>query len=116
VIYSIETAAGTVMAGDCAFKYENIEEGRPLGIAESIIEGQETYRRIRKEAAIFLPLYDPCDSNALPEGTDCLAVEPRRLRPPSREGANPRKLPPSSARLAGRWVAQVKFKRYSSLA
>jgi hypothetical protein len=68
VIYSIETAAGTVMAGDCAFKYENIEEGRPLGIAESIIEGQETYRRIRKEAAIFLPLYDPVIQTRYPRG------------------------------------------------
>jgi hypothetical protein len=58
VVYSIDTAAGTVMIGDCAFKYQNLE-GHPLGIAESLMEGERAYRRIRSEAAIFLPLYDP---------------------------------------------------------
>ena len=67
VVYSIDTAAGTVMAGDCAFKYENIE-GHPLGIAESIIEGEKAYSRIRKESAIFLPLYDPAIQTRYPRG------------------------------------------------
>ena len=67
VVYSINTAAGSVMAGDCAFKYENLE-GHPLGIAESIIEGQKTYSRIRKEAAIFLPIYDPAIQTRYPGG------------------------------------------------
>jgi hypothetical protein len=67
VVYSINTAVGTVMAGDCAFKYENLE-AHPLGIAESIIEGEKTYCRIRKEAAIFLPLYDPAIQTRYPGG------------------------------------------------
>jgi hypothetical protein len=67
MVYTIETAVGTVMAGDCAFKYENLD-GHPLGIAESIIEGEKTYRRIRKEAAIFLPLYDPAIQARYPGG------------------------------------------------
>jgi hypothetical protein len=67
MVYTIETVVGTVMAGDCAFKYENLD-GHPLGIAESIIEGEKTYHRIRKEAAIFLPLYDPAIQTRYPSG------------------------------------------------
>lgn len=58
VVYSFETDTGLVMTGDCAMKYGNID-GHPLGIAESILEGKVAYRRIRREAKIFLPLYDP---------------------------------------------------------
>ena len=58
VVYSVDTDAGVVMIGDCAMKYENVA-GHPLGIAESIQEGQTAYKRIRDEANIFLPLYDP---------------------------------------------------------
>lgn len=67
VVYSIDTSAGTVMVGDCAFKYKNLE-GLPLGIAESVMEGERAYRRIRKEATIFLPLYDPEIQSRYPNG------------------------------------------------
>jgi hypothetical protein len=67
VVYSIETAKGTIMAGDCAFKYKNLD-GHPLGIAESIIEGEKSYRRIREQAGIFLPLYDPEIQSRFPGG------------------------------------------------
>ena len=67
VVYSIDTAAGTVMVGDCAFKYKNLE-GHPIGIAESVMEGEKAYSRIRKEADIFLPLYDPEIQNRYPGG------------------------------------------------
>jgi glyoxylase-like metal-dependent hydrolase (beta-lactamase superfamily II) len=58
MVFSVETTAGVVMIGDCAMKYENVA-GHPLGIAESLLEGSTAYQRIRKEASIFLPLYDP---------------------------------------------------------
>lgn len=57
--YAIDTARGTVIASDCFFKYPNIEENIPLGIMESLDECMTAYKRIRKEADILLPLYDP---------------------------------------------------------
>lgn len=67
MVYSIETSAGVVMAGDCAFKYGNLA-GHPLGIAESLPEGDAAYRRIRANAAHFIPLYDPEVLSRYPEG------------------------------------------------
>ena len=58
LVYSVDTDAGVVMIGDCAMKYENLV-GPPLGIAESLLEGATAYKRIKREASIFLPLYDP---------------------------------------------------------
>jgi glyoxylase-like metal-dependent hydrolase (beta-lactamase superfamily II) len=58
MLYSIDTANGTVGVSDCAFKYKNVE-GHPLGIGESLEEGYIAYTRIRKEIRHFIPLYDP---------------------------------------------------------
>lgn len=60
--YAIETARGTVIASDCFFKYPNIEKMVPLGIMESLDECMQAYARIKKEADILLPLYDPAAS------------------------------------------------------
>ncbi len=57
--YVIKTARGTVIASDCFFKYGNVEEMHPLGILESMEECFRTYERLRREADILLPLYDP---------------------------------------------------------
>jgi hypothetical protein len=58
MVYEIATASGIVAVGDCAFKYGNLE-GIPLGIGESLEEGHRAYERIRRQAAHFIPLYDP---------------------------------------------------------
>ncbi len=58
MVYSIDTGSGIVDVGDCAFKYGNLD-GHPLGIGESLAEGDRAYRRIRAESAHFVPLYDP---------------------------------------------------------
>lgn len=58
VVYSVDTDKGVVMIGDCAMKYENLD-GPPLGIAESLLEASTAYKRIKREASIFLPLYEP---------------------------------------------------------
>lgn len=55
----IDTAKGKVVASDCFFKYRNVEGMIPLGIMESLEECMRAYERIRKEASILLPLYDP---------------------------------------------------------
>jgi hypothetical protein len=57
--YRIETAKGRVVFSDCFFKYRNIEDNIPLGIQESMEETLRAYDRIRKEADIALPMYDP---------------------------------------------------------
>lgn len=57
--YVIETERGKVIASDCFFKYPNIEKMIPLGIMESLDECMGAYARIKQEADILLPLYDP---------------------------------------------------------
>ncbi len=59
VAYVIETVRGRVLASDCFFKYRNVEEMIPLGIMESLEECMGAYARIRREADLLLPLYDP---------------------------------------------------------
>jgi glyoxylase-like metal-dependent hydrolase (beta-lactamase superfamily II) len=55
----IDTAAGTVILTDCFFKYGNIENNRYLGVMESMMEADATWKRIRKEADIYASIYDP---------------------------------------------------------
>jgi glyoxylase-like metal-dependent hydrolase (beta-lactamase superfamily II) len=57
--YVIDSAKGNVVVSDCFFKYKNVESMIPLGIMESLEECMRAYDRIRKEADILLPLYDP---------------------------------------------------------
>jgi hypothetical protein len=59
IAVKIATKKGAVIASDCFFKYENVEKMRPLGINESLEECLVAYHRIRREASILLPLYDP---------------------------------------------------------
>lgn len=59
VVYVIDTAKGAVAVSDCVFKYKNIEEMEPLGIQESLEEFHRASDRIKREAAIFIPLYEP---------------------------------------------------------
>lgn len=60
MVFFIETAsAGRVAVTDCCFKYGNIEQMHPLGIMENLQECMAAYQRIRKEADIVIPLYDP---------------------------------------------------------
>jgi hypothetical protein len=66
--YCIETAQGVVVASDAYFKYRNIEADHPLGVGESLAECHVTYNRVRREADIVLPLYDPEVLKRFPEG------------------------------------------------
>lgn len=58
MVFNVATREGVVAAGDCAFKYQNVE-GHPLGIAESLAEGHTAYLRIKRTSDHFIPLYDP---------------------------------------------------------
>ncbi len=68
IAVEIDTVKGKVIASDCAFHYANVEESRPLGIAESIIEAHAAYEYIRREADHFIPIYDPAVQERYPEG------------------------------------------------
>ncbi|PYV18804.1 MAG: hypothetical protein DMG21_03720 [Acidobacteria bacterium] len=57
--YFIETPRGRVAVTDCCFKYGNLEKMHPLGIMESLRECLEAYERLRHEADLVIPLYDP---------------------------------------------------------
>ncbi|HEX6514346.1 MAG TPA: hypothetical protein VF049_02140 [Nocardioidaceae bacterium] len=65
---AIDTDEGTVVASDCFFRYENVTENRPLGINESMAETLAAYARIRAEADILVPLYDPRVFDRHPKG------------------------------------------------
>jgi hypothetical protein len=65
---AIPTATGTVVASDCFFRFENVTESRPLGINESLEEILTAYERIRDEADVLIPLYDPRVFDLHPHG------------------------------------------------
>ena len=59
MVYLVDTAIGRVAMTDTVFHYGNLEDMRPLGINESMEEVFTTYARLKREADIVIPLYDP---------------------------------------------------------
>ena len=59
IAVAIDTDKGTIILTDAFFKYGNIENGRYLGVMESMIEADATWARIRKEADVVASIYDP---------------------------------------------------------
>jgi hypothetical protein len=59
VAVEIESTAGVVVASDSFFYYENVEEGRLLGINENMYEALATNERALRVADHLVPLYDP---------------------------------------------------------
>ena len=55
----VETEKGTALMTDCFFKYGNIEQGRYLGVMESMMEADATWARIRREGQLLASIYDP---------------------------------------------------------
>lgn len=55
----VPTAAGRVALTDAIFHYRNYEESIPLGLSESVEEHHRLYARLRREADLVLPLYEP---------------------------------------------------------
>jgi len=56
---SVVTEQGCVILGDCFFTYDNLEKNIPIGWAENHHEIYAAYARVREQADIALPLYDP---------------------------------------------------------
>ncbi|MGA7765302.1 MAG: hypothetical protein WCA27_03660 [Candidatus Sulfotelmatobacter sp.] len=59
VAVCIDTPKGTVVFSDCFFKFRNIEENIPIGAVENIDEAYHSYQRIRREATLVVPMFDP---------------------------------------------------------
>lgn len=59
LLVEVQTHRGLVILSDCAFHFANVEDSKPLGIAESIIEAHDVYQDIRSRAQHFIPLYEP---------------------------------------------------------
>jgi glyoxylase-like metal-dependent hydrolase (beta-lactamase superfamily II) len=57
--FFIETSKGVVGTTDAIFKYRNIEENIPLGLSESLEEHYKLFARMKRQAGLVLPLYDP---------------------------------------------------------
>lgn len=64
----IATAKGAVVMGDCFFTYDNLEKNIPIGWAENLHEIYAAYDRVRREADIAVPLYDPAVLERFPGG------------------------------------------------
>lgn len=65
---NIETESGTVIFSDVMFYYDNIDKDHPIGIMESLEECKDAYKRIRQQADIIVPLYDPAVLERHPDG------------------------------------------------
>jgi hypothetical protein len=55
----VDTSKGQVVFSDSVFKYDNVEKNIPLGLSESLDECAIAYERIRREAKILVPAYEP---------------------------------------------------------
>lgn len=55
----VDTSKGKVIITDSFFKYPNVEQGKYLGVQESILEAADTWARLRREGDILVPIYDP---------------------------------------------------------
>ncbi|HET7567534.1 MAG TPA: hypothetical protein VFJ91_06045, partial [Gaiellaceae bacterium] len=59
MVVEVDTADGVVAISDSFFSYENVEDGRLLGINESMVEALRANERVLKTAKHVVPLYDP---------------------------------------------------------
>lgn len=68
LLVQIETAQGTAIYSDCFFKFRNIEENVPIGAVENIEECYHTYQRVRSQAKLVIPMFDPELFKRYPDG------------------------------------------------
>lgn len=68
VAVEVDSTAGTVVASDAFFYFENVEDNRLLGINENMYEAIACYERTRRVADHIVPLYDPRVFDRYPDG------------------------------------------------
>lgn len=64
----IDSTAGTVIASDAFFYYENVENNHYLGVGESYEEAMTVYERVRRTANHIIPMQDPKIWDRYPDG------------------------------------------------
>ncbi len=64
----IDTRQGPVVYTDALFSYSNLERNIPMGFCRNIEEFYEAAKRIKTEAKIILPAFDPTLFEKYPEG------------------------------------------------
>ena len=64
----IDSTAGTVIASDAFFYYENVENNHYLGVGESYDQAMETYEKVRQRADHIIPMHDPKVLDRYPGG------------------------------------------------
>ena len=65
---SIQTAKGTVVVSDSIFRYENFDQGKPIGALENLFEFHDALARIRDEADLVIPCHDDEVFTKYPDG------------------------------------------------
>lgn len=69
IVVEIETSAGLVAVSDAYFYFANIEDGRLLGLNESMAEALETRARVQRSGALLVPIHEPLVFTRYPGGT-----------------------------------------------
>ncbi len=68
MVVEVDTAAGVVAISDSFFYYENVEEGRMLGLCESFEEALAVNARVLRTADHIVPIHDPKVFDRYPGG------------------------------------------------
>lgn len=68
MVVEVDTPDGPVCISDSFFYYENVEDGRLLGINENMYEALATNKRVLETARHIVPLYDPKVFDRYPDG------------------------------------------------
>ena len=68
MVVEIDTSVGVVAASDAFFYYENVEDGRLLGLSENMYEALDCYARVLDTAQHLVPIHDPKVFDRYPGG------------------------------------------------
>ena len=64
----INTSQGVALFSDAFFKFQNIEQMKPIGYCQDLRQCMKSYRRISAEADLLIPMYDPALFGRYPGG------------------------------------------------
>jgi hypothetical protein len=59
IVVEVDTSVGTVAISDSFFYYENVEDGKLLGLCENMYEALDCNARVLRTARHIVPIHDP---------------------------------------------------------
>jgi hypothetical protein len=68
MVVEIDSPAGVVAVSDSFFYYENVEDGRMLGLCENMYEALACNERVLRTADHIVPIHDPKVFDRYPQG------------------------------------------------